>query len=84
MLVNCINGVVRGYLYRDGYIRTSSYKYQRFNNNELDAASDLDRHLTNNSLQKHATNFGKYEHGNILLFGQLSEYMDLQEKELSE
>ena len=27
-LVTCVNGVIKGYFYRDGYIRTASKEYQ--------------------------------------------------------
>lgn len=48
------------YLFEEGYIRTSSYKYT------LDAESIDKRavHLTNNAVQKHDSNYGKMEDGN--------------------
>jgi hypothetical protein len=52
------------YLFKQGYIRTSSYKYST---NE-DEILDLNVHLTNNAVQKHNTEYGKYEDGNQLSF----------------
>jgi tubulin---tyrosine ligase len=48
----------RGYFFRQGYIRTSSYK---FNLHDLE---DRDVHLTNDAVQDRNDEYGKYEPGN--------------------
>lgn len=56
MLLTSVNGQLKGYWYRDGYIRTSSEAYST-DSDELD---NLLIHLTNDSIQKKASNYGKY------------------------
>ena len=53
------------YLFREGYIRTSSEKY------DLKAINVLDNyfiHLTNNAIQKNSKNYQKFELGNQLSY----------------
>lgn len=53
------------FLFKEGYIRMSSYKYS------CEAADDAEEravHLTNNAIQKYDKNYGLYEAGNILSF----------------
>jgi hypothetical protein len=54
---------VKGYFYEDGYIRTSSYE---FNINNL---SDKFIHLTNDAIQRHGEDFGKFENMNKMSLG---------------
>lgn len=60
MMITINNGKLRGYWYHDGYIRTSSYPWS------LQTINDNLVHLTNDAIQKHAANYGKYEAGNKL------------------
>lgn len=54
---------MKGYWFKEGYVRTSSYEYQ---SNFFDNYSV---HLTNDSIQKKDEFYGKYETGNkITLF----------------
>jgi len=46
MLITSCNGFIRGYWYRDGYIRTSSEKY------DVEDLGDEMIHLTNDAIQK--------------------------------
>jgi hypothetical protein len=46
---------MKGYMYEEGYLRTSS---QAYNTKDL---SDRTVHLTNDMVQKHAKNYGKFE-----------------------
>lgn len=46
MLLTSVNGSLKAYWYRDGYIRTSSEKF------DLQNASNLFIHLTNDAIQK--------------------------------
>lgn len=48
-----INGVIKGYWYREGYIRTTSYEYTVKHTN-------TNIHLTNDSVQKYLPDYGKY------------------------
>jgi len=56
------------FLYKDGYIRTSSEKYS------LDSGLNY-VHLTNNCLQVHGENYSKHEPGNTLSYAIFKEYM---------
>lgn len=51
----------RIYVYREGYLRTSSSDYDLKDNNAY-------VHLTNQCLQAHAENYGTHEKGNTLTF----------------
>ena len=46
VLVTTVNGILKGYWYKDGYIRTASVEYS------LDDVSDNMVHLTNDAVQK--------------------------------
>jgi tubulin---tyrosine ligase len=52
------------YIFREGYMRTSSSHYSL----NSDKCGDLNIHLTNNAVQKYGNDYGKYEHGNQLSF----------------
>lgn len=56
-----INGRVRGYWYEEGYVRTASEPF---------SFKKLDRmiHLTNDAVQKHGENYGRYEPANKLSY----------------
>lgn len=61
----------RIYVYREGYVRTSSTLYDLNNQNNF-------VHLTNQCLQIKDDAYGTYEEGNTLSFQQLQEYIDQQ------
>lgn len=63
-LVTQVNGVMRAYWYQEGYIRTSS---EPFTTNLL---AEPMVHLTNDAIQKHGPNYGKYEPANKVSFDQ--------------
>ncbi len=48
------------YLFKEGYIRMSSYKYTL----DEEMIENLAIHLTNNAIQKKDTAYGSYEDGN--------------------
>lgn len=53
-----MNGVLKGYWYQEGYIRTSSKEFTTKNlDNKL-------IHLTNDAVQKKGEDYGKFESGN--------------------
>jgi Tubulin-tyrosine ligase family len=65
-LVNCRSEV---YMYRHGYLRTSSDDYNLTNGNNY-------VHLTNNCLQKYGDNYGVHEDGNTVGYEVLQAYLD--------
>ena len=65
-----VNGIVKGYFYEEGYIRTSS---KEFTLNNLD---NKFVHLTNDAIQKNDDEYGKYESGNKLSFSEFQKYLD--------
>jgi tubulin monoglycylase TTLL3/8 len=57
------------FFFKEAYIRTSTEVY---------STDDIDNyfiHLTNNAIQKNASNYGQYESGNQLSFKSLARYM---------
>lgn len=61
---------LRGYFFRDAYVRTSCKKYS------LDKLEDRETHLTNDAVQKNAKSYGKFESGNKLDFEQWQEVIN--------
>lgn len=53
MMMSCVNGVVKGYWYKEGYVRTTSTEYSLGTN-----SSNI--HLTNDAVQKNLPEYGKY------------------------
>ena len=69
-LAQIIDGVhFRGYFYKEGYVRTSSYAY---NHSDL---KDRDVHLTNDAIQGRAEDYGKFEQGNKISFKDFGQYL---------
>ena len=69
-LVTSVNGVLQGYFYPEGYLRTSCKEY---------SVKDLSNrfiHLTNDAVQKHADDYGKYEAGNKMSYTDFQRYLD--------
>jgi len=62
MLLSQFNGYHKGYIFHEGYIRTSS---ETFSLQKLDSKYI---HLTNDAVQKWGGNFGKFEQGNKISF----------------
>jgi len=58
MLVTSVNGVLKGYFYDEGYIRTSSVLFN------LNNIQNKMVHLTNDAIQKQSEHYGKFELGN--------------------
>ena len=69
-LITSINGVIQGYFYSDGYLRTTSCEY-----NIKDVSNNF-IHLTNDAIQKHSEEYGKYEDGNKLSYKDFQRYLD--------
>jgi hypothetical protein len=59
----------KGYFFKEGYLRMSSYEYTTdINNKEI--------HLTNNAIQKNTQKYGQLEDGNQLSFNDFQKYID--------
>ena len=78
-LLTSINGVLQGYFYTDGYLRTASFEYS------LNEISNTFVHLTNDAIQKHSTDYGRFEDANKLSYRDFQRYLDSQcpEKKLN-
>ena len=62
MLITSTNGIIRGYWYQEGYIRTSGREFNLYD------VGDPFVHLTNDAIQKNSDEYGKFEAGNKLSF----------------
>ncbi len=52
---------MKGYWYREGYVRTTSTEYTlKFSSGSI--------HLTNDAVQKNLPDYGKYEKGNKITY----------------
>ena len=76
-MLTSIGGRQKGYLYEEGYIRTSSYEY------DINNLSDRLIHLTNDAVQKRDKGYGKYEAGNKMSYNELQNYLDKYYGELN-
>jgi len=70
-LVTAVNGVIQAYFYSEGYLRTSSKEFS------LKDISNKLVHLTNDAVQKYADDYGKFEQGNKLSYGDFQRYLDI-------
>ena len=69
-LATSINGVLQGYFYLDGYLRTTSSEYT------IHDVSNPLVHLTNDAIQKYSAEYGKFESGNKLSYRDFQRYLD--------
>ena len=69
-LVTSINGVLQGYFYPEGYLRTSCKEFS------LKDIGNRYIHLTNDAVQKYAEEYGKFEAGNKMSYTDLQRYLD--------
>lgn len=74
-MITSINGVIQGYFYQEGYLRTASYEYT------IEDTSNNFIHLTNDAIQKHSTSYGKYENANKLSYKEFQRYLDMKHPE---
>ena len=63
------NGVIRGYICTEGYIRTSSLSFN------IEQLNDVYVHLTNDAVQKGCNDYGKFEAANKLTYTQFESYL---------
>lgn len=73
-LITAINGVIQGYFYPEGYLRTSAREFT------LKYTWDKYVHLTNDAVQKTSEDYGKFEHGNKVSFADFQKYLDLHDR----
>lgn len=74
VLITAVNGVIQGYFYPEGYLRTSAREFS------VKTTSDRYIHLTNDAVQKTAEDYGKFEHGNKVSFAEFQKYVEGREK----
>lgn len=68
IMMSCTNGIVKGYWYKEGYVRTTSAEYTlKFSSGSV--------HLTNDAVQKQLPDYGRFEKGNKISYEELNEYM---------
>lgn len=53
IMMSCVNGIMKGYWYKLGYVRTTSSEYTLSQNSGS-------IHLTNDAVQKNLPDYGKY------------------------
>jgi hypothetical protein len=58
-------------MFKEGYIRTSSEEFTL----SKESLGEANIHLTNNAVQKHNENYGKFEEGNILSYKEMEKYL---------
>lgn len=69
IMIASINGIIKGYWYEEGYIRTTSYEY-------VLTKLDTSVHLTNDAVQKYCKDYGKWEKGNKVSYKDFQTYLD--------
>ena len=67
-LATVVNGYFNLYWYEEGYVRTASKAFDMNDNSRY-------IHLTNDAVQKHCADYGKYEVSNKLSFEILATYL---------
>ena len=76
-LLTAINSKLYGYFYQDGYLRTASKEYS------ADDIEDKFMHLTNDAIQKHCEEYGKYESSNKISFLDFEKYLEQNYPEIN-
>lgn len=74
--MTCYNeGYTKGFYYNEGYLRTSCKEFT------LDNLENTMIHLTNDAVQKHDEDYGRYELANKLSYEDFQKYLDTNHKE---
>ena len=63
-LITSINGLIKAYFYKEGYIRTASHIFSP----SLNQVHNKYIHLVNDAVQKYCEDYGKYEAGNKITY----------------
>lgn len=69
-MLTSVNGVLKGYMYRDCYFRTSSKQF------DLSNLQSRLIHLTNDAIQVNSEDYGKFESANKLSINDFQRYLD--------
>jgi len=69
-MLTSVNGVLKGYMYRDCYFRTSSKQF------DLSNLQSRLIHLTNDAIQMNSEDYGKFESANKLSINDFQRYLD--------
>ena len=75
-MITSVNGVIQGYFYKEGYLRTTSCEYT------VEDTSNSFIHLTNDAVQKHSASYGKYESANKLSYKEFQRYLDMKHSDV--
>lgn len=70
VLITSVNGVLQCYFYNEGYLRTASKEFS------LKTLDNKYIHLTNDAIQQHCDEYGKFENGNKLSYSDFQRYLD--------
>jgi len=76
-LITAFNGHVKGYFYKEGYLRTASREFS------LKNLTAKIIHLTNEAIQVRYEEFGKYEPGNKITYADFNKYLESTYPELT-
>ena len=68
-MITSLNGLIQGYYYQEGYIRTASKTFSLVSNNKF-------VHLTNDAVQKKSEDYGKFEKANKMSYIDFQRYLD--------
>jgi hypothetical protein len=68
-LLTIFNTNLQGYFFPEGYIRTSSKEFSLKSQNKF-------IHLTNDAIQKHSEEYGKFEPGNKLSYSEFQNFLN--------
>lgn len=69
-MLTSMNGVLKGFFYRDCYLRTSSKPF------DLSDLTNRLVHLTNDAVQIAADDYGKFENANKLSINDFQRFLD--------
>lgn len=68
-MITSLNGLIQGYFYQEGYIRTASKIFSLSSNSKF-------VHLTNDAVQKKSEDYGKFEKANKMSYIDFQRYLD--------
>ena len=71
-----INGNTKVFIYEEGYLRTSCREYS------INNLANKFVHLTNDAIQVHADDYGKFENGNKMAFSDFTKVIQQQQPDI--
>lgn len=74
-MLTSTNGIMKGYMYRDCYFRTSSKPF------DLSNLQNRFIHLTNDAIQVNSEDYGKFENANKLSINDFQRFLDVNHLE---